>query len=234
MKNIILVVLVFISFCSCSITSRMGTRVAHSGKPYVQTNDSTITAVTVKEKGNKLIVDGEAIPLYTVRAYCNGRDSFLRCGNSFARKIQNGNIDIYAKAYVSNTSYYYGGGSSGNSSHIHTSFYVKPASSAQLLLMSYKNVSGVIKKDEPAYKYILQYDQKRRINKILFYSSLASIVGGIVLVNVSGNPEGGLATVGSVVALSGFTGSVVCMFRRGTKEKSLARAIALHNGMLAH
>lgn len=210
----------------------MGHPVTHNGKPYIKTIDGkVVTAQTVKQKRTNLLVDNDKVPLETVQEYCNGKDSFMRIGNGFAAKVQSGDINIYSKNSTYSSTEMSGGGMK-TSSHTVTDYYLLPPQSPALLLLNYKNVKPLIRSDEPAYKYMLQYDKNKKANRILLYSSLGAIAGGITMMAVSGL-EGSVATVGGIALATGAAGGFTCFIRNGTNQRHLARAVARHNGVLS-
>ncbi len=239
MKTLLSLLLFCLLVTSCNIP-RLGMPVSHKGVRYVKTSDGSVVypAQLYKERKN-MVADDKKIPLKEVVAYCDGTDSFLRYKDFLAEKVMNGDINIYNMTFTTTSTQYtpaMGGAPGGFHTSTRTSskIFLQGSSSPALMLLNYNNVKSLIKTDEPAYKYILQYEHGRKVGRIWGYSSLAVALGGIVLA-ASVNTKDPRAGIGLVTMFGGAFSGWACLGTRGLRmQLKLHKAISMHNGILDH
>lgn len=238
MRSLLFILLLSLLCFSCRVVPPMGKPVSHQGVTYVKTKDGKIIhPAEVKARHKKVIIDNDEVPASDVLEYCNGKDSFMRAGKVFARKTMSGDINIYSTTATYTTTTYTPSGPGGpggfqTTNHSHTSVYLQSPSSPALMLMNYKNVRSLIKRDDPGYKYILAYERKRRAFRIWEYSSLGVMIGGIATV-ASVKPTSTTAAVGALSICAGALSGFSSLIAKGLNLSiNLDRAISRHNGMM--
>ena len=249
MKNLALLVIVTLFFCSCKTTLPMGSTPSKQPMPFVKlSNGSTIDAKSVIAKNNNIKADNTTYKKKEVIAYSDGKHTYgsIKKG-AFAVKIYEGDLNIYqSTSSHTSTTYHsngpapvnyqgssYSSGSWTTSSHSHVSKYFQKEGTDKLTYLNYKSIKKVILPKDPGFKYLQTYKRHRLTGDLVMVGGFGMFCAGSAIVGSSimsstGKGEG----AGFAVMLGGAGAIVTGYIMNGINQLNIKRAVAKHNGLV--
>ncbi len=204
--------------------------------PYIQLKDGkNISVPSVKLafkffRGEKIVGGGKEYKPRDVLYFSSGKKNYARVPktrNKFAMQVASGPVNVFRYQKRESTGPTPGGGggmgASGGVGHTHivNYYFVQPELNVPLTRMSYNSLRELISSGAPGTKELVRYRGVRRATRVLGYSALGLLGGGIVL--ISGGAPLAAAGVGMVVGF--FPTYFTYFIMRAQNSLNLIRAV---------
>ncbi|MBC7554970.1 MAG: hypothetical protein H7257_13450 [Taibaiella sp.] len=198
---------------------------------FIRSESKNVTDIkNFQRKGKKIVADHVPYKLSDIVAFSNGGNEYMKVKKSqFAVKYMAGDINVFIKTKIGPSASYSGSSSAPVTWSPSTyKLFLQKAPSDKLLRYGYKSVKFLIPPKDPAYKYVMAYDKRKRNSLLLRLAGAGVMAGNIYLIALDKNDA--LNNVGGWGLVAGIGTVGWGWTLKFSNDNNLRKAVGAHNG----